>query len=61
VPGPFLAVLGFVSFAIAGILELVKPAQDAKAVIWLVIIGGLLVCAAAWAFGWYYRRGASAP
>jgi hypothetical protein len=55
VPGPFLAVLGFVAFAIAGILELVKSSPNPKTVIWLIIIGGLLVCAGC-AFDWYGRH-----
>jgi hypothetical protein len=48
-----LAILGFIAFAIAGILELVKTHQNA--VIWLVIVGGLLVCAEV-LWGWYGRR-----
>jgi hypothetical protein len=53
-----LAILAFISFAIAGILELVKTHVDA--VIWLIIIGGLLICAEV-AWGWYGRRRGSAP
>jgi hypothetical protein len=47
-----LAILGFIAFAIAAILELVKTHVDA--VIWLIILGGLLVCADV-AWGWYRR------
>jgi uncharacterized membrane protein len=56
---PMLAILGFTAFVIAAILELVKVHQNA--VIWLVIIGGLLVSSAvAWA--WYgTRRGHVVP
>jgi hypothetical protein len=54
-----LAILGFIAFAIAAILELVKVHQNA--IIWLVIIGGLLVSAAV-AWGWYgTRRGHVVP
>jgi hypothetical protein len=53
-----LAILGFVAFVIAAILHLVK--HDAGAVLWLIIIGGALVCAEV-AWGWNrsgrYRRG----
>ena len=48
-----LAILGLVAFIIAGILELVKT--HISAVIWLVIIGGILICAEA-IWGWYGRR-----
>jgi hypothetical protein len=48
-----LAVISFVAFVIAGILELVKTHQDA--VIWLVILGGALIAAEV-AWGWYGRR-----
>ena len=48
-----LAVAGFVAFVIAAILQLVKSHVDL--VIWLVIVGGLLVCAEV-AWGWYGRR-----
>jgi len=38
-----LAILGFVAFVIAAILELVRTHVDW--VIWLIIIGGILICA----------------
>jgi hypothetical protein len=44
-----LAALAFIAFFIAGILKLVK--QDAGAIQWLLIIGGLLVSAAFFAWG----------
>jgi hypothetical protein len=47
------AVLAFVLFVIAAILELVKVHTDV--VIWLVIFGGAAVSAEV-AFGWYGRR-----
>jgi hypothetical protein len=49
-----MAILGFIAFTVAAILELVKTHLDA--VIWLIIIGGALVCADV-AWGWYGRRG----
>jgi hypothetical protein len=51
---PMMAILGFIAFTVAAILELVKTHLDA--VIWLIIIGGALVCADV-AWGWYGRRG----
>jgi len=53
-----LAVLAFVAFVIAGILELVKAHLDL--VIWLVVIGGALVSADV-AWGWYGRRHPRTP
>jgi hypothetical protein len=54
-----LAVLGFILFAIGIILNLVGKHTDW--IIWLVLVGGALVCAEV-AWGWrrsgYYRRGA---
>jgi hypothetical protein len=50
-----MAIAGFVAFVVAAVLELVKA--HVNAVIWLVIIGGALVCAEV-AWGWYgVRRG----
>jgi hypothetical protein len=48
-----LAILAVVAFVIAGILELVKT--HLNAVIWCVIIGGILICAEV-IWGWYGRR-----
>lgn len=48
-----LAVAGLIAFAIAAILELVKTHIDW--VIWLVIIGGILICAHA-IWGWWGVR-----
>jgi hypothetical protein len=48
-----LAVLALIAFVIAAVLELVKVHIDW--VIWLVIIGGILICAHA-IWGWWGAR-----
>lgn len=55
-----LAVLAIVAFVIAAILKLVH--HDPSAVTWLIIIGGILICAHAlwgWAAPRYWRRPAA--
>jgi hypothetical protein len=55
-----LAVLGFVLFVIAAILKLVDKYPNS--ILWLVIVGGALVCAEV-AWGWHrsgYYRGRAA-
>jgi hypothetical protein len=55
----FLAVLALVAFVVAAILELVKT--HLNAVIWLIIIGGILVSSHG-IWGWYgTRRGRVVP
>jgi hypothetical protein len=50
-----LAIAGLIAFIIAAILELVKT--HISWVVWLIIIGGILICAHA-VFGyWGTRRG----
>jgi hypothetical protein len=52
-----LAVLAFVAFVVAAVLEFVKT--HLSAVIWLVIIGGILISAHV-LWGWYGTRRARA-
>jgi hypothetical protein len=56
-----LAIIAFVAFIIAAVLNLVKI--DPKIVLWLIIIGGILISAAV-AWGWagprYWNRGPAA-
>lgn len=51
-----LAIAGFIAFVIAAILQLVG--SHANIEIWLIIIGGALVCAHCVAYGraWYTSR-----
>lgn len=53
-----MAIAGFIAFVIAGILNLIKSHPDLA--LWLIIIGGALVCAEV-AWGWYGRRGRRTP
>jgi hypothetical protein len=48
-----LAILGLVAFIIAAILQLVKV--HLNDVVWLLIIGGILICSHA-IWGWYGAR-----
>jgi hypothetical protein len=45
-----LAVLGLIAFAIAALLNLLH--MDPQNVLWLVIVGGILICAHG-IWGWY--------